>query len=305
MRILDLKTMQECEINESTIIALGTFDGCHLGHMSVFRSAYLMAKRLKAKTVAYTFNTIPRASNEGSIKSILTLDEKIKFIREGQIDYIAIDDFSTVKNMSGADFVNGVLKGKLNAIGATCGYNYHFGKGAEYSGKDLIRFFENDEECVDICPKVSLGDIAVSSTLIREKIKNGDVEDILPLCPPYSVYSQIIEGKKLGRTIGIPTINQLIPKEKISPKRGVYITECEIGEDVYPAVTNVGTRPTVENDGKENMETHIIGYDGNLYYSYVRVNFYKRLRDEIKFSSLEELTSQINDDIAVSKKYFK
>ena len=305
MRILDLKTMQECEINESTIVALGTFDGCHLGHISVFRSAYLMAKKLKVKTVAYTFDAIPKSTNENSIKSILTLDEKIKFIRKNQIDYIAIDDFSSVKNMDGAEFVNDILKEKLKAIGASCGYNYHFGKGAKYSGQDLSAFFENGDENIEICHKVSINDIPVSSTLIREKIKNGEVHELLSLCPPYSVYSQIIEGKRLGRTIGIPTINQLIPKEKITPKKGVYITECEIGEDVYPAVTNVGTRPTVENDGVENMETHIIGYDGDLYFSYIRVNFYRRLRDEIKFSSLEELKKQIKADIEKATEYFK
>ena len=304
MRILDLKTMQECEINESTVVALGTFDGCHLGHMSVFRSACLIAKKLKAKTVAYTFDTIPK-SNISNAKSILTLDEKISLIRKNEIDYIAIDEFASVKNMDGADFVNSVLKNKLNAIGAVCGYNYRFGKNVGYSGEDLPRFFENSGECVNICPKISLNDIPVSSTLIREKIQNGDVEDILSLCPPYSVYAQVIEGKKLGRTIGIPTVNQLIPKEKITPKRGVYITECQIGNDMYPSVTNVGTRPTVENDGKENMETYIIGYNGDLYFSYVRVNFYRRLRDEIKFSSLEELKKQINSDIEKAKEYFK
>ena len=301
-RVYDLKNMQECEISDSTIVALGTFDGCHIGHMSVFRSAFLLAKKQGFKAIAYTFNTIPKAI---ATKSIMTLDEKIRFIRKSGLDYIAIDDFSSVKNMSGKEFVDTVLKQKLKAKGALCGYNYRFGKNASCTGEDLKRFFENGEECVDICGQVSLNNVPVSSTLIREKIENGDLEELLPLCPPYSVLSQVIEGKKLGRTIGIPTINQLIPKEKITPKRGVYITECEIGEDVYPAVTNVGTRPTVENDGFENMETYIIGYSGDLYYSYIRVNFYKRLRDEKKFNSLTDLKNQINSDIELAKQYFK
>ena len=305
MRVFDLKTMQECEIDSSTIVALGTFDGCHLGHMSVFRSAYLIAKRLKAKTVAYTFDTIPKEATNGSVKSILTLEEKIKFIRKCEIDYIAIDDFLSVKDMDGKSFVNAILKDKLKAIGASCGYNYRFGQNAQYSGEDLLNFFENSGESVEICQKVSVNNVPVSSTFIRNKIQNGEVEGILPLCPPYSVYSQVIEGKRLGRTIGIPTINQLIPNGKIAPKKGVYITECEIDEDVYPAITNIGIRPTVETDGKENMETHIIGYNGSLYYSYVRVNFYKRLRDERKFSSLDELKKQIESDIQIAKEYFK
>ena len=108
-----------------------------------------------------------------------------------------------------------------------------------------------------------------------------------------------------SRTIGIPTINQLIPEEKIAPQKGVYITECEIGEDVYPSITNVGTRPTVETDGKENIETYIIGYNGDLYHSSIRVNFYKKIRDEKKFSSLIDLKEQIEKDINEAKTYFK
>ncbi len=305
MKILNLKTMQECEIKENTIVALGTFDGCHLGHISVFRSAYLMAKKRGLKTVVYTFDSIPKADINTDIKSILTLEEKIKFIRKCDIDYLAIDSFSNVKNMDGKEFVENKLIGELKAKGAACGYNYRFGKNALCGSEDLCNLFENSGGRVVICQKVCANDVPVSSTLIREKIKNGEIEDILAFSTPYSVNSQVISGKRLGRTIGIPTINQIIPKEKLTPKKGVYITECEIGEDVYPAITNVGIRPTVENNGEENMETHIIGYNGNLYYSFIRVNFYKRLRDEIKFSSLEELKNQIEADIKKAKEYFK
>lgn len=305
MRILDLKTMQQCQLSESTVVALGTFDGCHLGHVSVLRSAYLMAKRLKSKSVVYTFDSIPRANNSHSVGSIMTIEEKIKFIAKCGIDYIAVDDFSSVRNMSGEDFLNNVLKKSLNSIGACCGYNYRFGKNASCGTEELRAFFEKAGECVDICEKVTYNGENVSSTLIREKIKNGNVEEILSVCSPYSVYAQVVEGKRLGRTIGIPTINQIIPNGKLTPCRGVYITECELGEDVYPAITNVGVRPTVDGDGTENMETHIIGYDGDLYFSYVRVNFYKRLRDETKFDSLEKLQEQIKIDIEKAKDYFK
>ncbi len=305
MKIYDLKTMQECEIDSEAVVALGTFDGCHLGHMSVIRSAYLKAKSLKIKSAVYTFDKIPKSKDNSEIKSILTTEEKIKFIRKCGIDYIAIEDFDSIKDFEGDYFVTEILKKKLKAKCCVCGYNYRFGKNAKYTGEDLKGFFKNDGGCVDICGKVSVNNEGISSTLIREKIKNGDVEQILEYCPPYSVYSQVTEGKKLGRTIGIPTINQQIPYEKVTPKKGVYITECEIGEDVYPSITNVGVRPTVEKDGKENMETYIIGYNGNLYYSYVRVNFYKRLRDEKKFSSLDELKNQIELDIEKSKEYFK
>ena len=301
MQIFDLKTMHKCEITEGTIVALGTFDGCHTGHMSVFRNAFLKAKSLKLKSVVYTFSSLPKKE----AKCILTLDEKIKHIKNCGIDYIAIDDFDSVKNLQGEDFANQVLIGTLNAKGASCGFNYRFGKDATCTCSDLQKIFEKIGGSVEICDEIVYEGGSVSSTHIRQLIEKGRVEEILPLSAPYSVYAKIVEGKKLGRTIGIPTINQEIPKEKVSPKKGVYITECEIGEDVYPSITNVGTRPTVEHSDKENMETHIIGYDGILYSSFVRVNFYKRVRDEIRFDSLDELKKQIELDIIEAINYFK
>lgn len=304
MKILDLLTMQECEVDSDTVVALGTFDGCHLGHVSVMRSAYLKAKSLKIKSLVYTFDKIPKSSNNSEIKNIHTVEEKIKFIRNCGIDYVVVDDFNSVKDFEGDYFVEKILKEKLRAKSVCCGYNYRFGKNARYSGEKLKDFFKNSGESVEICPKVSVNDEDINSTLIRQKISNGEVDKILSYSPPYSVFAQVVEGKKLGRTIGLPTINQYIPEIKVTPQKGVYITECEIGENVYPSVTNVGTRPTVDDNGRINMETHIIGYSGNLYHSYIRVNFYKKLRDEIKFSSLEELQKQIKADIEEAKWYF-
>lgn len=301
MKIYDLKTMQECEITQSTVVALGTFDGAHLGHNHVFQEAFLKAKALEAKFAIYTFDT--RATKK--VKNILTLEEKLKFIRKSLADYVIIEDFDAIKEMEGQDFVKAVLIDKLKAVCGCCGFNYRFGKNGSCDASDLATFFEKNGGSVVICNEITLNGQTISSTLIRSLIENGEIERILDFSPPYSVYARVQEGKKLGRTIGIPTINQQIPQDKISPKRGVYITECEIGEDVYPSITNVGTRPTVEENGCENIETHIIDFDGTLYHSYIRVNFYKRLRDEIKFDSLKELKNQIEKDILQAKKYFK
>ncbi len=301
MRIYDLKTMQECQIEGSTVVALGTFDGCHIGHLSVFKEAYFKAKALKAKSLVYTFDT----HKSKNAKNILTLDEKLKFIRKSMIDYVAIEDFDAIKDLDGESFVKNVLFDKLGAICGVCGFNYRFSKNASCDCDDLVKFFEKNGGSVVICDKIELQGRTISSTLVRKLIENGEVEEILPFSPPYSVYAKVIEGKKLGRAIGIPTINQQIPQDKICAKGGVYITECEIGEDVYPAITNVGTRPTVEENGTENIETHIIGFDGILYSSYIRVNFYKRLRDERRFDSIEDLKKQIQSDIEQAKKYFK
>lgn len=302
----DSKTMQICDIFEPTVVALGTFDGAHLGHISVFSACRALARELGAKSAVYTFSSSPKDFLcSQSSRSIFTIDEKIRAIRSLGIDYICIEDFENVSSMSGDDFLRSVLVDKMRAVGACCGFNYKFGKGASCSADDLRAFFEKAGGCVRICDKIPFENGTLSSSALRKKIEAGNVEDIISVSRPYSIYAKVEHGKELGRTIGIPTINQLFPDGKVVPTDGVYITECEIGEDAYPSITNVGTRPTVEGDATRNIETHIIGYDGYLYGSYVRVNFYKKIRDEKKFSSLEELRAEIEKNIKSAIEYFK
>ena len=302
MEILDLKTMQKCEIKENTIIALGTFDGCHLGHASVLQNAFYKAKKMKIKSLAYTFdNTFFKGE-----ASIFTLEEKIRAIRKFGIDYIAIESFDKIKNMDGESFVKDILVSELKGVGASCGYNYRFGKNASCNASDLTEFFKNIGGSVQISQEVMYQGQAISSSFIRRLIKNGEVEAFLEYMQPYSVYAVVEKGKGLGKEFGVATINQQIPKGKALPKNGVYITECEIGEDVYPSITNIGYRPTTDGENDYlNMETHIIGYDGVLYSSCVRVNFYKYIREEKKFGSIEELKAQIELDKIQAIKYFK
>jgi len=304
MTVYDLKTMQRCNVSERVVLALGTFDGCHEGHRAIFGAAQRLAVKMKAKSGIYTFSSIPNSSTL-SKKSIFTLHEKIKFMQRTGMDYLIVDEFNDVKNMSGEVFVNDVLIKRLKCVGVCCGYNYRFGRDASCNAEDLANFFKKVGGSVDISPKITYNNTVISSSLIRTMIEDGIIEDILPFSDPYSIYAPVEHGKQLGRTIGVPTINQHIPAEKVSPKRGVYITECEIGEDVYPSVTNVGIRPTVDGDDAiENAETHIIGYDRNLYSSYVKVNFYKYLRPEQKFSSIDDLRDRLSRDISEAKDYF-
>ena len=196
--------------------------------------------------------------------------------------------------------------GELFAAHASCGYNYKFGKGACGTASELKELFlKNSGGRVEICEEIDAFGKSVSSTLLREMIKNGDVEGLFGLGSCYSIYSRVEYGKQLATKMGLPTINQKIPDGKIVPKTGVYITECEIGEDVYPSITNVGVRPTTDTEGEINVETHIIGYSGILYGSYIRVNFYKYLRPERRFDSSEELFMEIERNKQSAVEYFK
>lgn len=301
MVVYDLKTMAKTEMNEKAYVALGTFDGCHYAHQKVLSLAFYEAKRRGIKSVAYTFSSIPKRS-----KSIFTLEEKIKAIAKTGVDYVAIEDFEDVKGLSPKEFFDNILIGKLNAVGCSCGYNYRFGSGASADASTLESFFAQiDGGSVRICEKIIINEKAVSSTLLRDLVENGDIELLDSFGSKYKVYAKVEEGKRLGTRLGFPTINQRIPDEKIVPRNGVYITECEIGEDVYPSVTNVGIRPSIDDGDSINMETYIIGYNGNLYHSYIKVNFYKYLRGEVKFDSLEKLKEQIERDSKAAKEYFK
>ena len=302
MTVYDLKTMQACKIDEKTVVALGTFDGCHLGHASVLQNAFYKGKAEKIKSLVYTFDGICNKDGE----MILTLDEKIKAISKFGIDYIAIDTFENVKELSGEEFVTEILVDKLGAKFATCGFNYRFGKNASCNAENLATFFENLGGSVQISEKVMYKDTPISSSHIRNQIQNGNIEELLSYMRPYSIYSMVEKGKGIGnKDLGFATVNQQIPKGKVVPRVGAYITECEIGEDVFPAVTNVGYRPTTDGENTFlNVETHIIGYTGILYYSYLRVNFYKYLRPEKRFSTIEELGKQIKKDKISALEYF-
>ena len=297
----DLKTMQRCKIEGNTVVALGMFDGCHVGHASVLRNAFYTAKAVGARSLAYIFDTLGKKNAE----AVLTLEERIKCIRAFDIDYLVVDDFDRVRDMDGEAFFSQVLRTELNAISASCGYNYRFGKNASCSHKDLTEFFEKVGGSVQISEEITVNGKPVSSTLIRSLIKEGHVEDILDYMRPYSIYAQVLHGKGMGKGMGFATVNQEIPQGKIVPLTGVYVTECEIGEDVYPSVTNVGYRPTTDGENSRlNVETHIIGYTGELYHSFLRVNFYKYLREEKRFDSLDELVAQVESDKRHALDYF-
>ncbi|MBE6673992.1 MAG: bifunctional riboflavin kinase/FAD synthetase [Ruminococcaceae bacterium] len=301
MTVYDLKTMQITKPQGSLAVALGTFDGCHLGHASVLQNTFYKARELKIKSLVYTFDT-SALKGQGLV---LTLEEKIKAIGKFGIDYVAIEQFDNVRNLGGEEFVNSVLKEQLGATFVSCGYNYRFGKNASCTAENLVELFEKVGGSVQISPEITYNNVPVSSTLVRNKIKNGEVEELLSYMRPYSIYSMVERGKGMGKGLGFATINQQIPKGKVVPKTGVYITECEIGEDVYPAITNVGYRPTTDGENSRlNVETHIIGFSKDLYSSYLRVNFYKYLREEIKFSSFEELREQVERDKGTALEYF-
>ncbi len=289
---------------ERTAVALGNFDGVHLGHCALLKRVVELAESRNEVPSVFTFIRHPALSLGRICPKLITENEdKAELFAAHGIKRIYAADFESVRHYSPEAFVCEVLKAKLHADVAVCGYNFRFGENGSGSPELLTSLMHGNTEVI---PPIIIRNHPVSSTLIRQAIESGDVEYASEMLGrPYSISFPVVHGKELGRTIGLPTINQDFPERHVIPSSGVYAVIVTVDHTEYLGVANVGNRPTVDNDGRINCETHIIGFNGWLYGRPVKVSFYKKLRDEIKFSSLDRLKAQINTDIEDTKTYFK
>jgi riboflavin kinase/FMN adenylyltransferase len=288
-----------------TVVALGSFDGIHEGHTALILRAVDYAKKHGIKSVVWTFsNDASELPGKKGVRILTTLEEKLSLIASLGVDFVVLENFSRVADYTPEKFVKEILICGCGAVCTICGFNFRFGKNG-MGNCDTLRELMYPRDCI-VVPPVYKGGRLVSSSAIRLLIEAGEVEEAaILLGRPFSIKFLVVHGKQLGRKIGIPTINQNFPDGHIIPKNGIYACTVEIGIDIFLGVSNVGVRPTVE-DGTcgVNCETHIINYNGWLYGKEIKVSFYKRLRDEIKFSNVDSLKVQINRDIDAAIDYF-
>ncbi len=280
-------------------IALGCFDGIHIGHQRIIRSMCSYAKENSLSSAVFTFDVSPAALlGKSRRRTLLSIQDKMKTLEEIGTEYCFSVDFSSVRNISPDDFVKTILIDKLGVQAVFCGFNYRFGRNAEGTSDILLELCQKYGIKAFVSSPVCYGDQAVSSSRIRDLIENGDILTANRLLGrPFSVEQIITEGKHNGRTVGIPTINQNLPEGFVTPRFGVYASFVYIDGKRYEGITNVGVRPTVNGDHK-NIETHILGrFYGDLYGKHVRTQFLDFVRDEKKFDNLEELSVQIKKDI--------
>lgn len=306
MDVIDLHTMKREEgISSPLSVALGNFDGVHIGHAELIRRTLEYAKKNGIKSAVWTFADAESAlPNKPGTLSLTTTDEKLSLITKLGVDYAILADFESVRNLSPEEFVSDILIKKCRAEAAVCGFNFRFGKGGAGDAMTLQKLMA-ERECIVVDPVHARGGL-VSSSAIRQIIESGDMEATAEMLGrPFSVTLPVTVGKRLGRRIGIPTINQNFPDGHIIPATGIYACTVKTPDGTYLGAANVGFRPTVESGvNRANCETHIIGYDGCLYGKNLKVSFYKRLRGEEKFPSLDELKAQIQADIEETKNYF-
>lgn len=281
---------------DGAILLLGYFDGVHLGHKSLVRTAAELSSG-KIPVVAWMFERLPKGE-------ILTDNaEKCALLGKCGANYAVFEDFDSLKDMDGRSFFDDVLIRKYHPSAVVCGYNFRFGRRAAWSSIDLSRFADEAGIGCTVVPAFEMSGNSVSSTAIRNHITAGRTDEAAALLGRlYSVTLPVLHGKMIGRTIGQPTVNQQIPAGRISPSHGVYSCLVSFTDEdgVYRTcggVCNIGSRPTVNSDTTDvTLETHILDYSGNLYGVDVKTSFWKKLRGEKRFSSLDELSAQIERD---------
>ena len=307
MKIIDLKN-DKCikKIQEPLCLLLGNFDGVHEGHTRLIDVALEEGRDLGIKVAVWTFAEHPLNVMGKGVPTLSSNEEKNSLFAEKGIDYVIYEDFAKVKNTEPADFINNILIGQFDCRAVVCGFNFKFGKNGGGKPDLLLEEMKKQNRRVAIVPPVYRMDKVVSSTEIRTYLENGDVENAaIMLGRPYSIELPVEYGNAVGRTLGLPTINQHFPKNRIKPCAGSYACKCYVGQKEYYGVANVGSRPTVNSDKSDiNCETHIIGFNGWIYGEKVKVEFYKKLRDERRFDNVSELKSAIESDKEETVRYF-
>ena len=294
---------------EKTVIALGFFDGVHRGHGALLRKAAERAGEVNAAPAVFTFDRSPKEFVTGKpVLLINSNDDRRDIIRRVYgIQRVIFAPFDReMMTMPWQDFITELLVKQYGAVHLVAGHDYRFGHKNEGTVERLREKCRELGLGCDIIPKVELEGITVSSTYIRTLLEQGDVERAaLILGHPHCLSQTVRHGQRLGRTIGIPTVNLAVPAHVLTPERGVYITRAFLPDGrSCPGVTNVGTRPTVTEGDTVSVETYLLGFDGDLYGQTVRLDFYKRLRGEVKFPSLEALRQEILRNVAETEAYF-
>lgn len=292
-------------MNEKRVIALGFFDGIHVGHQELFRACREMARERNCRASAVTFSQHPDALLTGQAPTLInTAALRKRLMRNwGISDVIELPFDRKMMETPWEDFFH-MLREEYGAVGLVCGHDFRFGKGGEGTPEGLERLcLAHDMKCV-VIPEQKIDLITVSSSYIRKCLERGDLHEANRfLGHPHCLAGTVVSGHQLGRKLGMPTANILLPEGVVCPAHGVYATRVHVDGNNYMAVTNVGTRPTV-NGHHVTVESLLIAFDGDLYGKEIIVSFHKYLRPERKFENLEQLQKAVKKDQDDSFYYF-
>jgi riboflavin kinase/FMN adenylyltransferase len=290
--------------SQQTVVALGNFDGVHLGHRRILEFVTREATRLDLVSMVLTFSPHPeKILGKRRIKMIQTLEQRLEEIKTFGIQAVLVIPFDRkFSNLTPREFVKEIIIDLLRAEAVVVGDEFRFGRNRQGD----IALFQKITSKFDI-QVFSLSSVAkngrkVSSSLIRKFLQEGRMEAANSLLGrPYAIDGRVIKGKSQGKVIGFPTANIQTDNEITPP--GVFITKVKYGSEDHPSLTNIGECPTFEKKEK-NIESYIIDFDRNLYRRKIRIYFFKKIREEMKFSTPQDLSRQIKRDIEAAKAYF-
>lgn len=300
-----INKIEDLDIKNKTAITLGKFDGVHVGHQKLINN--VISKREEGfRSVLFTFDKpVGSFLREKDTSVLLTTEERHVVFHKYELDYIVECEFTEeFAHMSAETFIEEILVRRLNAGYIAVGSDYTFGYKAQGTYKTLQQFSDKFGYEVEVVEKIAYKGSEISSTRIRSCIENGQMEDANKMLGfLYPIRGEVLHGKKLGRTLNMPTTNLIPGKEKLLPPNGVYVSRTVIEDKVYDGITNIGCKPTVSSELVRGVETFIFDYSGDLYGKTIQVELYIFERLEQKFDSIEQLKEQMNKDIEFAKNY--
>ena len=300
-----IREIRQLNTEKKTAIAVGYFDGMHLGHRELISRmcAYAHTNNMLPMILTFDMSGL-RAEGKGK-KDLFPRDYTVDQAEAMDVTAFADIPFESICDMEPDSFCRMVLSGNnsFNAGSVFCGEDFRFGKGRSGSVEDLKSCGKEMNFEVIVIDDVYIDGEIVSTSRIKEAMEDGNVKKANQMLgSPYSISGEVIHGNHLAKDMGFPTANILFPTIVILPKKGVYLTETVIGNKKYRSITNVGTRPTITEDVSPTAETHILDFCGDLYGKDITVLFYDFIRPEQKFESAEELKDTVLDNIEYAKK---
>ncbi|KAA1247517.1 bifunctional riboflavin kinase/FAD synthetase [Aquimarina sp. RZ0] len=290
-----------------SVVTIGTFDGVHIGHKKIIEQLVEAAMQNNLESVILTFFPHPRMvlQKDTNIKLINTIDERIQILEKTGLDNLVIHPFTKAfSRLSAGEYVEKMLVEKLNVRHVIIGYDHRFGRNRNSNIIDLASYGIQNDFTVEEISKQDIDNVAVSSTKIREALLDGDITKAnVYLGYNFMLTGKIVRGKELGRTLEYPTANLHIKENyKLIPKKGVYIVKSEIENKTCYGMMNIGNNPTV-NGTHQTIETHFFDASFNLYDRKIQIEMLKRIRDEKKFDSVEDLKMAMQQDENFSREY--
>ena len=302
--------VKKFNFSTKTAVCFGKFDGVHLGHQKLL-SALTAKKSQGLEAVVFTFDTSPALLTQpGQVRQLLTRDERNRIFEALGIDTVVEYPFNReTMQMSAQDFLENVVKEQLHPSYIAVGDDFRFGRARQGNAFFLAERSREFGCSTEIFSKLRFGGEEISSTLIRSRIAGGKMEDAAAMLGrPYFFTGTVVHGNAIGRTIGFPTLNILLPADKEIPPRGVYFSETQIDGRRLKGISNLGLRPTIKEDVRKSdllLETHLLKYSEDAYGRSVEVSLLHYAREEKQFPGLNALKSQISRDTADCIEYFQ